>query len=119
MMDRGYFDDLVDSIETRFADRPAALASHTWLWLLLGYAVVILLTCLLIGGGLTLFVAGIFWPGVGIVLVIIGGVLMTFGLGQVGALVLVDPYEPQGRHLRDDEAPELHKLIALLRRDLD
>jgi Zn-dependent protease with chaperone function len=89
------------------------------LWLLLGYAVVILLTCLLIGGGLTLFVAGIFWPGVGIVLVIIGGVLMTFGLGQVGALVLVDPYEPQGRHLRDDEAPELHKLIALLRRDLD
>jgi Zn-dependent protease with chaperone function len=119
MMDRGRFDDLVDSIEMRFADRPVALASHTWLWLLLGYAVVILLTCLLIGGGVAIFVAGTFWPGVGIALVIVGGVLITFGLGQVGALILVDSFEPQGRMLRDDEAPELHKLIALLRRDLD
>ena len=82
MMDRGRFDDLVDSIEIRYADRPAALASRTWLWLLLGYAVVILLTGLLVGGGLAIFVAGIFWPGVGIILVIVGGVLMTLGLGR-------------------------------------
>ncbi|HIE98022.1 MAG TPA: hypothetical protein EYQ63_13645 [Fuerstia sp.] len=119
MMDRRRFDDLVDSIEERFADRPAALASHTWMWLLLGYAVVILLTGLLIGGGLAVFVAGMFWPGIGIVLVIIGGVLMTFGLGQVGALILVDSYEPAGRPLRSDEAPELHQLIALLQCDLE
>ncbi|MEO2025643.1 MAG: M48 family metallopeptidase, partial [Fuerstiella sp.] len=118
-MDRRRFDDLVDSIEERFADRPAALASHTWMWLLLGYAVVILLTGLLIGGGLAVFVAGMFWPGIGIVLVIIGGVLMTFGLGQVGALILVDSYEPAGRPLRSDEAPELHQLIALLQCDLE
>ncbi len=119
MMDRIRFDDLVDSIEMRFADRPAALASHTWLWLLLGYAVVILLTCLLVGGGLAVFVAGVFLPGVGVVLVIVGGVLTTFGLGQVGALILVDSFEPTGRKLSDNEAPELHKLIAMLRRDLD
>ncbi|MCP4506932.1 MAG: M48 family metalloprotease [Fuerstiella sp.] len=119
MMNRGRFDDLVDSIELRFADRPAALAGHTWLWLLMGYAVVVLLTAVLIGGGLTVFLAGVFQPGVGVVLVIAGGILMTFGLGQVGALVLIDTYEPKGRPLRDDEAPELHKLITLLRSDLD
>jgi Zn-dependent protease with chaperone function len=119
MMDRGRFDDLVDSIEIRYADRPAALANHTWLWLLLGYAVVILLTGLLVGGGLAIFVAGIFWPGVGIILVIVGGVLMTFGIGQAGALVLVDSFEPEGRQLRKDETPELHKLIGMLRRNLD
>ncbi|MCP4854695.1 MAG: M48 family metalloprotease [Fuerstiella sp.] len=119
MMDRGRFDDLVECIEDRFANRPGALARHTWLWLLLGYAVVILLTGLLVGGGLAVFVAGIFRPGIGIVLVIIGGMLMTFGLGQVGALVPVGSYDPAGRPLRSDEAPELHQLITLLQRDLE
>ena len=118
MMERGRFDDLVDSIEQRFEDRPEALASHTWRWLLLGYAVVISLTVLLIGGGLAVFVAGTLTPGIGVLLIVIGGALLTFGLGQVGPLIFVDHYSPTGRTLADDEAPELRQLVTLLQKDL-
>ncbi|MEQ9406575.1 MAG: M48 family metalloprotease [Fuerstiella sp.] len=114
MMERGDFDDLVDRIERQFEGRAEALTAHTWRWLLLGYTVVICLTVLLVGGGLAIFIAGILASKPGILLVIAGGALMTFGLGQVGALVLVDLVEPHGRRLKADEAPELHKLLTLL-----
>ena len=99
MMERGRFDALVDSIEQRFDDRPDALAAHTWRWLLLGYVFVVALTALLIGGGIAIFVAGILTPEFGVLLIICGVVLITFGLGQVGALVLADLQAPQGLSL--------------------
>lgn len=114
MMDRGRFNELVERIERRFEGRPEALSRHTWCWMLLGYAVVILLTLLLIGGGLAVLIAGMLLPGPGLLLVVVGGALTTFGVGQVGALVLLDRTTPPGRELESDEAVELQKLIQLV-----
>lgn len=119
MMERGTFDALVHRLEDRYRDRPAALARHTWRWLLLGYAVILSLTAVFIGGGLAIFVAGTLAEDFGILLTILGGILITFGLAQIGSLILVDHHEPQGRVLQKDEAPELWKLIKLLRTNLD
>ena len=76
------------------------------------------LTVLLIGGGLAIFIAGTLIPGIGVLLIIGGGLLVTFGLGQVGALVLIDVTPPNGRRLLPNEAPELHNLVNRLRQDL-
>ncbi|MCA9050596.1 MAG: M48 family metallopeptidase, partial [Planctomycetaceae bacterium] len=113
-MDRGRIDELVERIEQRFDGRPEALTRHTWRWLLLGYGVVISLTGVLVGGGLAVFVLGVQMPSFGVLLVILGGILITFGLGQAGALAIPTLYEPDGRTLEPDEAPELRRLVCLL-----
>lgn len=114
MMERREFDELVESVERRFEGRPDALMRHTWRWLLLGYTVVICLTALLIGGGIAIFVAGIVLPGAWVLLVLVGGALITLGLAQFGALTFVQLQEPRGRVLSPEEAPELRKLLKLL-----
>ncbi|MEZ6123859.1 MAG: M48 family metallopeptidase [Planctomycetaceae bacterium] len=119
MMERGRFDELVEAIERRYENRPQALKRSTWFWLLLGYGVVIAMTVTLIGGGLAVFIQGTLIPGAGVFLILLGGVLITFGLGQIAALVLMDQAPPTGRKLEADEAPDLHRLIELLRTDLD
>jgi len=119
MMDRGRFDELVEAMERRFDGRPEALARHTWRWLMMGYAVVISLTAVLAGIGLTLFVAGILTTGFGFPLILAGVLLMTAGLAHFLALVMADLAPPKGREILPNEAPELHKLVNLLREDLD
>lgn len=114
MMERTEFDALVAALDSEFDGRTDALTRHTYRWMLLGYAVVIVLTMLLIGGGLALFVAGTLWPGPGIALVVVGGVMMIFGCGQVGALVMVEQPEPEGIELHPDQAVKLRQLLRLL-----
>ena len=115
MMDRTSFDALVDQIEQQFQDRPTALTRHTWRWLLLGYVVVIGLTIAMIGIGVAMFAAGVLMSDSGLLLVVPGCCLIIFGIGQVGALLLFDHQPPQGRKLKQDEAPDLRELIDRLR----
>lgn len=119
MMDRGRFDALVEAIERRFEGRPEALARHTWRWLLLGYFVVISLTAVLVGLGLTLFIIGVLTPGIGILLILAGVLLITAGLAHFWALMMGDIAPPQGREVLPNESPELRRLVSLLREDFD
>ena len=118
MMERIRFDALVERIENRFKGRPKALARHTGFWLLLGYTFVVALSVLLIGGGIAVFAVGIQMPDFGIPTTILGGCLTMFGIGQVGALLQTEQHAPQGRTLTAGEAPELWRLVEILRNDI-
>lgn len=118
MMDRREFDLLVASIDREYQDRTDALTRHTYRWMLLGYMAIILMTVSLIGTGLALFLAGLVWSHVGIAMVIVGGLLIVFGVGQVGALVFVDQPEPRGIDLAPQQAPNLRQLVGMLCREM-
>ena len=118
-MTRQEFDDLVRSIEARYAGRPAAAARSTSAWVVLGLAGIVVWLGVGLVVGVAAFIGGVVLPfQAGVWLLIAGVLLILFAIAQTVLFLGFDPAQLEGRTVGPAEAPALQAMLTSLRREL-
>ncbi len=118
-MTRLKFNELVETLERRYAGRAACLAWATAGWLLFGYAVLFSGLALALGGGLALMVYGWSLAQQSAVWLVTGGaVVILLAVGVYGPLIWTRRLPQKELVLSPAEAPALHALVAEIRQAL-
>ena len=110
------FDELVERIETRYADKPGRLRLRTALLVALGFAGFLFWFLLLGGVGAVLFLLGVTLEGEAVALLIAGAaIVLTLGIVQTLQFVWI-PVDPgKGRVLTREETPVLFECLDRLK----
>ena len=118
-MTREEFDDLVRSVEKRFADRPAALRWRVVLLALLGYAGLLAWCGVIVIISACFFAVMFFGDAQGKIVCGFVGALILFGGGYAALrALLVRVPDPEGRPVTRVEAPKLFAVLDGLQAEL-
>ena len=117
-MGHANFEELVDTLEKRYAGRGRALERRTMLVVCLGYAGFLLWVLSIAAIGMAASIGALFAPiefGVG--LIVVGAVALRAALWQAFEVLWLPGYEIKQLRLTAKQAPQLFRLLDRLRRE--
>lgn len=116
-MIRDEFDALVARIERRYGGRPMALRFRIACILALGYGLFACWLMPLAGLAILFFAGSLHVPTeAGVVMILIGAVLLTYGVVQATPVLWMSVKEPTGRVIRRVDAPVFFERLDVMRR---
>ncbi len=118
-MTRLEFDELVRRLESRYADRPAALQRSCSLWVMSGLLGMTSWIIFFLALGALLLGAGTMnEPPLGIVLMVAGVFLVLIGISQAAYVLRIETGKHPGLIIEPGRAPALTRLLESLRADM-